>query len=125
LLRLVACSRSEHVRFRKLLQTRPPADRTTMSLAELEAARAEAAAVVVPGEVLRAVADLRRELGRRSVVASDRRWTQSIGVLRAHAWLDGRDAVGDGDGAFLEHVLWRGPAERQTVREPIPALRHL
>src|SRR5262249_497301 len=114
----------EDFRFLKLLQAQPPTDRTTMSLAELEAARGEAAAVVVRGEVLRAVADLRRELGRRSVVASDRRWTQSIGVLRAHAWLDGRDAVGDGDVAFLEHVLWRDPAERQTVREVIRELLH-
>jgi MoxR-like ATPase len=124
LLRFVVDYLGEDFRFLKLLQAQPPADRTTMSLAELEVARGEAAAVTVPGEVLRAVADLRRELGRRNVVASDRRWTQSIGVLRAHAWLDGRDTVGDGDVAFLEHVLWRDPAERQTVREVIRELLH-
>jgi MoxR-like ATPase len=124
LLRFVVDYLGEDFRFLKLLQAQPPADRTTMSLAELEVARAEAAAVTVPGEVLRAVADLRRELGRRSVVASDRRWAQSIGVLRAHAWLDDRDTVGDADVAFLEHVLWRDPAERQTVHEVIRELLH-
>ena len=30
----------------------------------------------------------------------------------------------DGDVAFLEHVLWRDPAERQTVREAIRELLH-
>ena len=124
LLRFVVDYLGEDFRFLKLLQAQPPTARTTLSLADLEAARAEVAAVTVPGEVLRAITDLRRELGRRAVVASDRRWAQSIGVLRAHAWLDGRDDVGDGDVAFLEHVLWRDPAERQTVREAIRELLH-
>jgi MoxR-like ATPase len=124
LLRFVVEYLGEDFRFLKLLQVQPPAARTTLSLDELAAARAEAAAVAVPGAALRAITDLRRELGRRNVVASDRRWTQSIGVLRAHAWLEGRDSVADVDVAFLEHVLWRDPAERQTVREAIRELLH-
>ena len=108
----------------KLLQAQPPAVRTTLTLDELAAARADVSALDVPGTVLRAVADLRRELGRRGVVASDRRWAQSLGVLRARAWLEGRDTVHDGDVAFLEHVLWRDPAERQTVRDAIRELLH-
>jgi MoxR-like ATPase len=124
LLRFVVEYIGEDFRFLKLLQAQPAASRTTLSLDELEAARAGAAAVAVPGGVLRAITDLRRELVRRNVVASDRRWAQSIGVLRAHAWLAGRDVVGDADVAFLEHVLWRDPAERQAVREAIRELLH-
>ena len=45
-------------------------------------------------------------------------------MLRAHAWLQGRDPVGDADVAFLEHVLWRDPAERQAVRDSIRELLH-
>ncbi len=119
LLRFVVDYIDEDFRFVKLLQGRPPATRTTLDLAALETARAEVAALPVPGHVLRLVTELRRELLRRNLVASDRRWAQSLGVLRARAWLEGRDAVADEDVAFLEHVLWRDPAEREPVREAI------
>src|SRR5262249_10808150 len=105
LLRFVVDYISEDFRFLKLLQGRPPAARTTISLADLEAARAEADTLRVPGRVLGNLTDLRRELGRRGIVASDRRYAQAVGVLRAHAYLAGREEVGDEDLAFLEHVL--------------------
>jgi MoxR-like ATPase len=105
-----------------LLQASPLTARTTISLAELEAARVEVARVAVPTGTLRILIALRRDLGRRGVVASDRRWQLSVPILRAHAWLAGRDTVMDPDLAFLEHVLWRDPAERQTVRDTIREL---
>jgi MoxR-like ATPase len=122
LLRFMVDYLSEDFRFLKLLQARPPAARTTLSLAELASARTEAATVPVGGEVLRVVTELRRELRAKNIAVSDRRWTQAIGVLRAHAYLAGRDAVGDEDVAFLEHVLWRDPAERAQVRALIREL---
>ncbi len=122
LLRFVVDYVSEDFRFLKLLQARPPSARTTLALEELRTAQVEAAALDVPGHVLRALTDLRRELARKNVVASDRRWTQSVGVLRAHAYLAGRDAVADEDVTFLEHVLWRDPADRAVVRDTIREL---
>src|SRR3989475_5390064 len=121
LLRFVVDYVSEDFRFLKLLQARPATSRTTLSLADLRAARAEAEALPVPASVLRAIADIRRELGRKSIVASDRRWAQAVGLLRARAYLAGRAAVSEQDLPFLEHVLWRDPAERSqgpdTIRE--------
>jgi len=121
LLRFVVDYVEEDFRFLKLLQARPPAARTTLALDDLAAARAEVAALQVPGHVLRAVTDLRRELRRKDVVVSDRRWAQALGVLRAHAWLAGR-AVEEQDIGFLEHALWRDPAEREPVRTTIREL---
>jgi MoxR-like ATPase len=95
---------------------------TTLPLAALAQARTEAAALPVPGQVLRALTDLRRELAKKSIVASDRRWVQSLGALRAHAYLAGRDAVSEEDLPFLEHVLWRDPAERPQIRGTIREL---
>src|SRR5206468_2568000 len=86
---------------------------------KLPEARAGAAALPVPGEVLRVMTDLRRELRAKNVIVSDRRWAQAVGVLRARAYLAGRGAVGDEDVPFLEHVLWRDPAERAVVRTTI------
>jgi MoxR-like ATPase len=122
LLRFVVDYLEEDFRFLKLLQGRTPATRTVLPLDALETARAEAAGLPVPSEVLRALTDLRRELRRRNVVVSDRRWTQAVGVLRAHAYLAGRDAVADADVPFLEHVLWLDPAEREQVRATIREL---
>jgi len=114
----------EDFRFLKLLQSRPPSTRTTIDLAELEAARAEAAALAVPGQVLAVVTELRRELARRNVVASDRRYAQAIGVLRAHAYLEERERVAVEDVAVLAHVLWRDPAEQTAVCDTIRELLH-
>src|SRR5207244_2734179 len=122
LLRFVVDYVSEDFRFLKLLQARPPATRTPLSLAELQAARAEAEALAVPASVLRAITDVRRELGRKNIVASDRRYAQAVGVLRARAYIAGRDAVSDEELPFLEHVLWRDPAERAQVRDTIREL---
>src|SRR5262249_38162821 len=119
LLRFVVDYLEEDFRFLKLLQGVPPVTRTTLSLDELETARRDAAALPVDGRLLRMVADLRRELGRRGVTASDRRYVQSIGALRAHAYLNGRDAVGEDDLLVLAHVLWRDPAERTVVQEAL------
>lgn len=122
LLRFVVDYLEEDFRFLKLLQARPPATRTTLPLETLEAARAEAAALPVGDEVLRALTDLRRELRRKNLVVSDRRYAQAVGVLRAHAYLAGRTAVSEQDVPFLEHVLWRDPAEREQVRAAIREL---
>ncbi len=122
LLRFLVDYLDEDFRFLKLLQAGPTAGRTTLPLAALDQARAEAAALPVPGAVLRAMTDLRRELRAKNVIASDRRWAQAVGVLRAHAYLAGREAVSDADVPFLEHVLWRDPAERAIVRTAIREL---
>src|SRR2546428_630306 len=116
LLRFVVDYVSEDFRFLKLLQARPPATRTTLSLAELQVARAEADALAVPASVLRAITDIRRELGRKSIVASDRRYAQAVGVLRARSYLAGRDAGSAEDLPFLGHVLWRDPADPGQAR---------
>jgi MoxR-like ATPase len=122
LLRFAVDYLAEDFRFLKLLQARPPAARTTLPLAALEEMRAAVATLTVPGEVLRAMTDLRRELRTRGLVVSDRRYAQAVGVLRAHAYLAGRDTVADEDVPFLEHVLWRDPAERAQVRAVIREL---
>ncbi|HJQ85054.1 MAG TPA: AAA family ATPase [Candidatus Binatia bacterium] len=119
LLRFVVDYLEEDFRFLKLLQARPPETRTRLPLAALETARAEAAALPVPGEILRVLTDVRRELRAKGIAVSDRRWAQAVGVLRARAYLAGRDAVTDEDVPFLEHVLWRDPAEREPVRAAI------
>jgi MoxR-like ATPase len=93
--------------------------RTTLTFAELTELRAATAAVAVPGPILESLAQVRRELGREQIIVSDRRWKNSLGVLRAHAILAGRTAVSEDDLMFLAHVLWKDPEERPKVNEAL------
>ena len=122
LLRFVVDYIAEDFRFLKMLQMRAPAARTTLPLAELERLQEEAAAVRVPDYVYRTVADLRRDLGHQHIIASDRRYQQSVSVLRARAYLCDRTTVTEEDLYFLEHVLWSDPAEREKVAAAIRGL---
>jgi MoxR-like ATPase len=122
LLRFVVDYIAEDFRFLKLLQLDPPATRTTLSLDGLRMLQAEVRDVAVPDYVLRGLADLRRELGRQQLVASDRRYRQCVSVLRARAYLLERSAVTDDDLYFLEHVLWNDPADRAKVAATIRSL---
>jgi len=122
LLRFVVGYVQEDFRFLRMLEATPPSPRTTLSLAALADAQADTDRVTIPPAVLRRLADLRRELGRKQIVASDRRYHQALSALRARALLAGRAAVEEQDLLFLEHVLWRDPGERPEVRSTIRAL---
>ena len=112
----------EDFRFLKMLEGIRAPERTTLNFAELDDLRDRVAAIRVPGGVLRAIAELRRSLAAQQIIASDRRWRNSLGILRAHAMIAGRDQVTEDDLTFLEHVLWKDPEELPKVRD---ALRHL
>ncbi|MGW0844285.1 AAA family ATPase [Streptomyces sp. NPDC002787] len=100
-------------------QSTPPA-RTTVSLKDLQYAVTTAVpAVTVPEPIVDAVCTLRAALRRQELIASDRRWRQSVTLLQASAFLDGRTAVGESDLAVLTHVLWDSPAQRPTVEREV------
>src|SRR5579875_372962 len=122
LLRFVAEYISEDFRFLKMLEAPRPAQRTRLGFEELAGLRRAAAAIPVSGAVLRTIADIRRELGRQQIVASDRRYRMALDLLRAHALLMQRSQVTEDDLLFLQHVLWRDPEERAKVRDTIQHL---
>jgi len=113
---------SEEFRFLKMLEARPASQRSTMTLEQFAELRRHVARVELPGHVYRSIADIRRDLGRKQIVASDRRYRQSLPLLQAYAFLQGRDRVEEQDLFLLEHVLWRDPAERTEVRSTIHEL---
>ncbi len=121
LLRFVVSYIAEDFRFIRMLEASPPAQRTTLSLDELLNAQAGVKSLKIPADIYRTVAEIRRELGKKNIIASDRRYRQSLALLQAHAYLNGEAEVTEKSLLFLEHVLWRDPAEqgeiRATVRE--------
>jgi MoxR-like ATPase len=114
----------EDFRFLRMLRSDPPPVTASLGFHELATLAAAARKVSVPDAALRSILEVRRALAEREVIASDRRYRQSLGLLRALALLRGRTAVGDDEVMFLEHVLWRDPAEREVVREVLGRLVH-
>lgn len=100
----------------------PPA-RTTVALDALQhAVEKEVPTVPVPVPVWEAMGTLRAALRRRELIASDRRWRQSVRLLQASAYLDGRTAVDENDLTTLVHVLWDSTAQRATVEREVLTL---
>ncbi len=109
----------EDFRFLKMLEGVEAGARTTLTFDDLAELRASAQAVAIPGGILRSIAELRRVLAAQQIIVSDRRWRNSLGILRAHALICGRTTVAEDDLTFLEHVLWKDPEELPKVRDAI------
>jgi MoxR-like ATPase len=108
--------------FLRMLALDPPQKRSGITLADLEALQARARAVQVPESVRRDLLELRNLLNAKGVIASDRRYRQSLDLLRARAVLAGRESCASEDLQILEHVLWSEPNERAEVQEALRAL---
>ena len=122
LLRFVVNYIAEDFRFLRMLESQAQPQRTILSLMELKELQQAARALPIPAHVYRGIADIRRELNKKNIQASDRRYRQSLALLQAHAYLEGASEVQEKDLFFLEHVLWRDPAEQETVRGAIREL---
>jgi len=112
----------EDFRFLRMLESQAQPERTSLNFAELTEMQKQVRDVSVPSHVYRSIADIRRELNKKNIQASDRRYRQSISLLQAHAYLEGEKEVHEKDLFFLEHVLWRDPGEHQQVRNTIREL---
>lgn len=111
-------------RFKALLalDDASPAPATVLGGEELEALRRQCASVRVSRGIIAELTELRRTLRAAGVQASDRRYRQALGVLRAAALLDGRERVEHRDLMWLEHVLWTEPQEQALVLDALAGL---
>lgn len=102
--------------FSRLMQTQAaPAHTTVISRAELAALQASVPQLPVPAGVHAALVKLRKELGGRGIVVSDRRWRWSLDLLRAQAMMEGRGIVEEDDLGVMKNVLWSEPEQRQDI----------
>lgn len=124
LLRFVVGYVVEDWRFLRMLRAPAAVAGTRIGLDELALLWDAVAEVNVPDGILRSIGDLRGALGEQQIVPSDRRFRQSVTLLRALALLRGKSTVADDEVMFLEHVLWRDPAERDTVKGVLRQLVH-
>jgi MoxR-like ATPase len=119
LVRFVVNYITEDFRFLRMLEAAAANARTTLSLTELQKIQTEVSRVAIPPHIYRGIADIRRELNKKNIHASDRRYRQSLPLLQAYAYLEGSSEVIEKNLFFLEHVLWRDPSEHEQVRSTI------
>lgn len=92
----------------------------TVTLDELRAFHAMVDQVAIGDDVFEALRNLRRELKGEGVVASDRRWCQSLRALQAKAALAGDDrVVVERDFDILCHILWPDPSKKKLVSKVV------
>lgn len=90
-----------------------------VGLEDLALLRAAALAIPVADETLELLFRLRKNLDKRGVFVSDRRYRQVLDYLRAHALLGGGDRVDDDVFWRIDACLWSDPDEIDVVREAV------
>lgn len=95
----------------------PPPPKTFLNLPDLFALQAAVEQVLIPDSLHTALETLRRDLLAEGIVVSDRRWGIALGLLRAHALIEGRVAAEEDDLAILAHVCWQQPDQAQKIRK--------
>lgn len=126
LLRYVVDYIKEDFRFLKMLDAQgpPPEGESTITPEELEHCRDGTESVRVPSNILKLTARIRTELKKKGITPSDRRYKQSVSLLKAKSYLDGRKEVREEDLRFLKNVLWREPGEIPEIETIIHHALH-
>src|SRR2546428_7667748 len=99
-----------------MADNRPRVLTTRITLDEIHAARDAVAAVEFDRPLLESIAKIRRQLEAEGLTLSDRRYKESLSIVRAKAWLQGRAYAVEDDLAVLANVLWDDPASEPMVR---------
>lgn len=117
LLRYVVDYIREDFRFLKMIQgIMVERKRTLITAEELNHCQFQTTKVHMPSHILKLISRIRHELQKKGIILSDRRYKQSVLLLKARAYLDGRSEVMESDLNILENVLWRDPSERGEVQ---------
>ena len=125
LLRYVVDYIKEDFRFLKLLQgNSADSDQSSMTPEELDYCKSQALETNVPSNIIKLIGRIRKELKKKGINPSDRRYKQSISLLQAKAFLESRKEVSENDLSFLENVLWRDPGEKSEIQSVIHQALH-
>ena len=89
---------------------------------DIRAEQAAADAVALTDDTIEALANLRDACRKAGLSVSDRRWRQTLSLVRAWAHLDGRKVSDPEDLECLDFVLWSKPDERAQVSKLVASV---
>ena len=107
--------------FEKLLFGVGAASVTTITEQELSQAQVEVTQIDTKN-IAPLIAQLRQEIIKLNIPVSDRRWKQSLDLIRANAWLNGHAKAHDEDLEILADSLWVEIEQIQQVKKAIMSL---
>ncbi len=87
-----------------------------LSLDEVHQAQEEAYRVRIPDPVIEGLTTIRLTLMGRGNQGSDRRYNEALELVKAKAWLQGRDEAIMDDLGVLVNCLWNDPTDKQLVQ---------
>jgi len=99
-----------------MADARPPVMKSRITLDEIHDAREAVEGVEVDRPLLESIARIRRRLGAEGLSLSDRRYKESLSIVRSKAWLNGRTYAIEDDLAVLANILWDDPVNEPLVR---------
>lgn len=86
-----------------------------LTLQELQELQFFCEMVTVPKNVLKKLALIRQDMRVEGIYPSDRRFKQSLSILKAKAYLDGRNTVEYSDILVLGNSLWEEPEQKEIT----------
>lgn len=96
-----------------------PVPQAYITVQELEQARVDASFLPVSDQILDSALELIDAVEQKGVRVSERRQGIMWGVVRAHAYIEGRQEVEPEDLQILEHILWNDLGQRVEVSKAI------
>lgn len=95
---------------------------TVVSLEDMREAHEIVKVVDITEDIYEAIINLRDELRSEGVLVTERRWVESMNIIRAEAWFNGRDRADIQDMRPLMHVLWTDLKDIKVVKSSVLAL---
>lgn len=104
----------------KMLTTKiDPHPDPILTIEDLFAAQAAAHEVTVPDDIIEGLLGLKGQLAAEGIEPTDRRWNESLRIIKAQAFLNGRATADTEDVGPLAHVLWSRMEEKKQVAKII------
>lgn len=123
LVRFVVGYIEEDFRFLKMIQGGDDKNEpTTFSLQELSKLKEKVIRVEIPQAVYKILLRIRKELNAKGISLSDRRYKSSVSLIKARAFINGREMAKEEDVKILENVLWKDPAEIPEIKSTLHSI---
>ncbi len=87
-----------------------------VSMADITKAHIEIDKISIPKSVVQSLRELRSSLKRAGIEPTDRRWRQSLDVIRANTWLHGDKTAKVPHTRVLMHMMWDRPEDIKKVQ---------
>lgn len=105
----------EEKSFISLLKGENSSQIPSITIQELEHYQEKVKKISIPDSVIKNISDIRQELRDEGVRPSDRRFVQSLSLLKAKAFIEGRTEVILKDITLLQNSLWVFPDQKEIV----------